>query len=86
MGNLTVNKEEEFKKKVTKFIEEKYYNGKVLSIEKSKIFETKYHIKFTIGSGVWFQPFKQQFNIDSIDFDKRTISAIVFDTSNFNID
>lgn len=74
----------EFENKVKLYIESKF-QAKVLLFEKSNNLDFKYYVRFQYKLGSWFQPFQKQFEIDFIDFQNKTIGAIIYSNSNFDL-
>lgn len=73
----------DFQTRVRKYIEERFL-GEVVQFEKTNA--TKYYIKFKTRQDVWFQTFRDKIEIDSVDFEKRTLSGFIYASGEFNID
>lgn len=69
---------EQFKDKVHEFFKERHI-GKILELKPSSL--NRHYIKFKPFSSVWFQQFKDNIDIDSVDFDKKTISGFISNSS-----
>jgi hypothetical protein len=68
----------EFQTKVYSFFENRYI-GKILKLEPASL--NRHYIKFKPNNSVWFQQFSDSIDVDSVDFDKHTISGFISNSS-----
>jgi len=68
----------EFQNKVHIFFKERYI-GEILELNPASL--NRHYIKFKPFSSVWFQNFSNNIDIDSVDFDKKTISGFISNSS-----
>lgn len=72
----------EFKNKVTKFFKERYI-GEIIELNPCSL--NRHYIKFKPFSRVWFQKLHDTIEVDSVNFDNKTISGFISNSSKLNI-
>lgn len=68
----------DFKNKVHTFFEKRYI-GKIIKLEEASL--NRHYIKFKPMNSVWFQEFSDSIEVDSVDFEKKTISGFISNSS-----
>ena len=71
-------RQSEFQTRVYAFFESRYI-GKVLQLVPTG--SNRHYIKFKPLGSVWFQEFSNAIDVDSVDFDKRTVSGFISNSS-----
>lgn len=80
----TVDKEgnSDFKNKVKSFFKERHI-GEIVELNPASL--NRYYIKFKPFSSVWFQQFSDSVEVDSVDFERNTISGFINSASEFKL-
>ena len=68
----------DFENKVYSFFKNRYI-GEILNLESASL--NRHYIKFKPFNSVWFQQFSDNIDIDSVDFEKNTISGFISNSS-----
>jgi len=72
------NNTHDFQNKVHSFFESRYI-GKIIKLEPASL--NRHYIKFKPFNSVWFQTYSDSIDVDSVDFQKNTISAFISNSS-----
>jgi hypothetical protein len=73
-----INNTSEFQNKVYAFFKKRYI-GVILELEPCSL--NRHYIKFKPMNSVWFQKFSDSIDVDSVDFENKTISGFLSNSS-----
>ncbi len=68
----------EFQNKVYSFFENRYI-GKIIELKPASL--NRHYIKFKPMNSVWFQQFSDSIDVDSVDFENKSISGFISNSS-----
>jgi hypothetical protein len=77
---LNFKEQNEFHKKVYQFFADRYI-GDIIELKPASL--NRHYIKFKSKQDVWFQVLHEKIEVDSVDFEKRTISGFISNTAKF---
>lgn len=68
----------EFQRRVHAYFKERHI-GEILELKPASL--NRHFIKFKPFSSVWFQSFRDEIDVDGVDFDKKTINGFINNNS-----
>lgn len=70
----TSTEQKAFQKRVYQFFLDRYI-GEIIELKPASL--NRHYIKFKSKQDVWFQVLSEKLEVDSVDFDKKTISGFI---------
>jgi len=76
-------KQVDFEKRVHRFFADRFI-GEIVELKPASL--NRHYIKFKSSRDVWFQVLHETIEVDSVDFEKRTISGFISNNAKLKVE